>query len=45
MKNFKKKNNKRTADIMSSEKLSKKSRNVSRLQEKQLKRGRFTEYP
>lgn len=45
MKDFPKNSNKRTTDKMSSNKLSKKSRNVERLQEKQLKRGRFTEYP
>lgn len=44
MRGFKKSNNNRSTDRMSSDKLSKKSRNVERLQDKQLKRGRFTQF-
>jgi len=45
MRSFKKSNNKSLSDHMTSDKLSKKSRNVEKLQDKQLKRGRFTKYP
>ncbi len=45
MKDFKRSSNKPTTFRMTSNKLSKKSRNVTRFQEKQLKRGRFTKYP
>lgn len=45
MKGLRRSNNKRTTDKMSSDKLPKNSRNVERLQEKHVKRGRFTEYP
>lgn len=45
MKDFKRKDSKRSNEKTGSNQPSKKSRNVSRLQERQLKRGRFTAYP
>ena len=45
MQNKRKKNNKRNTNLKNTNNPPQKSRNIEKLQEKQLKRGRFTEYP